>query len=62
MSTVESILMKRDRLSKEEAHHQKMIAQMAIMEAIENGDYDEAEDIMMDELGLEMDYIDDVLF
>ena len=62
MSNVEEVLMKRDKLTKDEAHRQKNYARELIMEAIENGDFDDVEDIMYSELGLEMDYIDEMIF
>ena len=61
MSNVESILMKRDGLTKEEARDQKNYARELMLDAIESGDFDEVEDIMYSELGLEMDYIDELL-
>lgn len=60
MRSMYEYLMRRDNLSLEEVLNQiQMVRQM-----MENCGYnpEECEDIMMDELGLEMDYIDDVLF
>lgn len=52
-----SILMKRDGTTQEEAIRLIKETRGMIYLAIENGDYDSAEDIIASELGLEMDYI-----
>ena len=55
------VLMNRDHMTKEEAvNHYRYVREM-INEAVSNGDYDEVEDIMYSELGLEMDYIFDIM-
>ena len=60
MNRVVEILMRRDNLSPEEALNQIQ----TVRQMMENCGYnpEECEDIMRDEIGLEMDYIDDVLF
>ena len=56
-----SILMERDGMTLEEAtSHYKYVKEL-IHEAISSGDYDEVEDIMASEFGLEMDYIFDIM-
>lgn len=60
MNRVVSILMKRDGNTKEEA-----LARIdEVRKRIESCNYDpeESEDIVMEELGLEMDYLEDILF
>lgn len=59
MNKVVKILMDRDGLSEEEAIKQYEYARECIVDA--QGDYTEVEDIMYGELGLEMDYIFDML-
>ena len=55
------VLMKRDHMTKEEAiNHYRYVKEM-VNEAVADGDYDTAEDIMYSELGLEMDYIFDIM-
>ena len=55
------ILMERDGMTKDEAlsYYKEVRAEMN--EAIADGDYDLAEEIMYDELGLEMDYVFDMI-
>ena len=62
MSSVVSVLMKRDGMTKDEAVRQKNEVREMIMDALENEEYDDIEDIMYGELGLEMDYIEEMLF
>ena len=59
MNEVVKILMERDGLTKEEANAQVML----VREEFEECGYDpyECEEIMMDELGLEMDYLFDII-
>lgn len=61
MNRVVKILMKRDGMTEKEAKEQVADVSEQIQVALLNGWIDEVEDIMMDELGLEMDYIEDVL-
>ena len=57
-----AILMERDELTKEEAREQVEDAVDAINDILENGgSYEEAEDVLLEDLGLEMDYIFDLL-
>ena len=57
-----AILMERDELTEEEAREQVEDAVEAINDILENGgSYEEAEEILLDDLGLEMDYIFDLL-
>lgn len=61
MNEIISILMKRDNLTKEEATNIYQEAKARIDEAIANDSIFEVEDIMMEEFGLEMDYIFDII-
>lgn len=61
MKKVIEILMKRDNLTRQEAVDLVHDVQDMLEDAIANGDYDEAEEIMYSELGLEMDYIYDLI-
>ena len=57
-----SILMERDDLTEEEAGEQVEDAVEAINDILDNGgSYEEAEDVLLEDLGLEMDYIFDLL-
>ena len=57
-----AILMERDELTEEEAREQVEDAVEAINDILENGgSYEEAEDVLLEDLGLEMDYIFDRL-
>lgn len=60
MNNVVAILMKRDGMSRAEAIARVTEVRGMIEDA--DGDYDEAEQIMIDELSLEMDYIMDILW
>ncbi len=60
MSKVAEILCRRDGISVEEAERQVSEVREAILSC--NGNYSEAEEIMLNELGLEMDYIFDILY
>lgn len=55
------ILMKRDGLSHKEAAELVCEAQLEIIEAAANGDFDGAESVLYDNLGLELDYLMDIL-
>lgn len=57
MERVVRILMNRDGISREEAMEIALDVKSEMLEAIEAGDYSEAESIFEDELGLEPDYI-----
>ena len=55
------MIMERDELTHDEAAEIVNEARDAILKAATNDDYNEAENIMYDELGLEMDYILDLI-
>lgn len=59
MNNVVAILMKRDGMSRAEAV--ALVTKVRGMLEDAGDDYDEAEQIMIDELGLEMDYFFDIL-
>jgi len=61
MNRVVKILMERDGLTQEEATKEVSRTASEIEEAVADGNYDFAEDIVMNGLGLEMDYIMDIL-
>ena len=57
-----AILMERDELTEEEAREQVGEAAELINEIVASGgSYEEAEESLLDDLGLEMDYIFDLL-
>ena len=57
-----AILMERDELTEEEAREQVEDAVDAINDIMESGgSYEDAEDVLLEDLGLEMDYIFDLL-
>ena len=57
-----AILMERDELTEEEAREQVEDVAQSITDIMENGgSYEEAEDVLLEDLGLEMDYILDLL-
>lgn len=60
MNKVVEILMQRDNLTQQEAENRVL----EVKQMMEDCNYDpmECDDIMGDELGLEMDYIEDILF
>lgn len=59
MKRVVGILQRRDNISREEAERQVQECREAMLEAIASGD--DPEEVFMDELGLEPDYIPEVL-
>ena len=61
MNRIVKILMERDDITEEEAKALIKDVREMMEDAIADGDYSEAEDIMAGELGLEMDYIMDIL-
>lgn len=61
MNKIVDILMKRDGLTKDEAEQRVEETREMMNDAVDSGDYEEVEDIMCSELGLEMDYIFDIL-
>ena len=61
MNQVQKILMERDGMSAEDAKDTIRAVREDIMDAIMEEDYDSVEDILSSDLGLEMDYIFDIL-
>ena len=59
--SIKKILMNRDGMTSEEADELIEAVREDINFAAECGDYEMAEDIMLDDLGLEMDYIFELL-
>ena len=62
MKSVKRILMERDGMDEFEAQDLIDAVREDLNFAIENNDYELAEDIMYGDLGLEMDYIFDLIF
>lgn len=62
MNKVVQILMLRDELTEEEALDMFNECKEEIEQAVEEGDYELAEEILESDLGLEMDYIFDILY
>ena len=62
INPVVEILMKRDKMSRLEAENYVEEVREMLHEAAARGSYMECEDIMYDELGLETDYLMDLLF
>lgn len=63
MEYIVDILVRRDGISKNEARDRvKYCMERLQNEAVESGDYELATDIIADELGLEPDYMMDLLF
>ena len=62
MTDFEKTLIKRDELSEEDARIAKREARKILYNILENGgSYDEVEDMLAGDYGLEMDYIFDLL-
>ena len=61
MKKIVDILKERDGVTEEEAQQTLNIVRAEVEEAIEVGDYELVEEIVASELGLEMDYIDELL-
>lgn len=61
MNRVVKILMERDGITEDEAKVEVNLFRENAMEAIENGDYDEVEEMLMSDLGLEPDFIFDLI-
>ena len=58
----EKVLMNRDNMTKEEARRERQNASEMFFDMLEDGaGYEEVEDALMCEYGLEMDYIMDLL-
>lgn len=62
MNRVVDILMKRDGITEAEAKEMVQDTRNAIQEAIAFGDYDLVDDIIAGDLGLEPDYIMDIIW
>ncbi len=62
MNNIKKVLMERDGMTAKEADELMDEVYNMMMEAIEAGDYTEAEEIFASELGLEPDYYEDLLF
>ena len=62
MSEIVRILMQRDGLSKSEAIETVKNFMEENSQLIENGDYDALEEALMGDLGLEPDYIEDLIY
>lgn len=58
---VVQILMERDNMTEKEANRAVEQVRTEVYLAVEDGNYDEAEEIMMSLLGLEMDYLFDII-
>ena len=61
MNRIVKILMERDGMTKKEATDLFKEVKEMVIDAAESGDYSKAEDIILSELGLEIDYIFDIL-
>ncbi len=61
MNRVVKILMERDDMTREEAESRVEEVQELLEDAVTTGSYNKAEDILADELGLEMDYLFDLI-
>lgn len=61
LNKIIKILMNRDDMTKEEATEVVMDTKKMVESAIRSGDYTAAEDIFQEELGLEIDYIVNLL-
>lgn len=62
METLKQVLMRRDRLTSQEASYLIQKAREALHQYLEAGDMEGAENICEEYFGLEPDYIMDVLF
>ena len=62
MNAIQDTLIKRDGLTEAEAVDVMNATREEVYNAIYDGDFDLAEDIFTGDLGLEMDYIFDLLF
>lgn len=62
MTEFEKVLINRDHMTVDEAKRTRAEAKKAIWEMIEDGaSYDDVEDMMSAEYGLEMDYIEELI-
>ena len=62
MDSMKNVLKNRDGMSEQDAVREVESAREALYDILENGgDYGDVEDMMLDDYGLEMDYIFDLL-
>ena len=62
MTDFEKALVERDGISKRDARAEKNKARESLYNILENcGDYDDVEDMLLEDYGLEMDYIMDLI-
>ena len=61
MDSITEVLMRRDRLSEEEAKREVDDFKDSIEDSIMSGDLEDIEDALMNDLGLEPDYLMDIL-
>lgn len=62
MTEFETILMRRDNLTKQEAGQQRKEARKAMNDILlHGGGYDDVEEMMLESYGLEMDFIFDLM-
>lgn len=62
MENVTEIFQRRDKLSRKEAEKQTQEVRSSIYDIIdEGGSYDDIEDMMLNDYGLEMDYLMDLI-
>ena len=61
MDSITEVLMRRDGLSEEDARREVADFKDNIQESIINGDLDDIEEALMNDLGLEPDYLMDIL-
>lgn len=59
MTDLEKVLIKRDKMSKNEAHEVLMNVRNDVLNS--GYDYEEVEDMLLDDFGLEPDYIMDIV-
>ena len=61
MEKIIEILMRRDDMNRKEAAEVVKEARKALMEAAADGDMEAAEEVLYDQLGLELDYLFDLI-
>jgi len=61
MNRIQEVLMRRDDMTEYEAAIEMDYVREEMMSIIETGNFESAEDFFMDNLGLEMDYFDDLI-
>lgn len=63
MNNMKNVLMNRDGMTEAEAASELMSARESLYDILDNGGgYNEVEDMMLGDYGLEMDYIFDIMF